>query len=75
MNEIPYESGSYYVFNRAYNNIKMLYRINQIEDYFRCPCKEELAIQGHQMEAKVAEKCSFGCNNRINGLLSKAILP
>lgn len=34
MCEIPYESGSYYIFDRAYNNFKMLYRIHQIEAYF-----------------------------------------
>lgn len=34
MKEIPYESGSYYIFDRAYNNFKMLYRIHQIEAYF-----------------------------------------
>jgi hypothetical protein len=30
MYEIPYESGSYYIFDRAYNNFRMLYKIHQI---------------------------------------------
>lgn len=34
MDKIPYESGSYYIFDRAYNNFKMLYRIHQIEACF-----------------------------------------
>src|SRR5574344_2249070 len=34
MNEIPYESGSYYIFDRGYNNFKVLYKIDQIEAYF-----------------------------------------
>ena len=34
MKEIPYEPGSYYVFDRAYNNFKMLYKIHQIGVYF-----------------------------------------
>lgn len=34
MKEIPYETNSYYIFDRAYNYFKMLYRINQIEVYF-----------------------------------------
>ena len=29
MKEIPYETGSYYIFDRAYNNFKMLYKIHQ----------------------------------------------
>ena len=28
IDKIPYESGSYYIFDRAYNNFKMLYRIH-----------------------------------------------
>ena len=34
MKEIPYESGSYYIFDRAYNNFKMLYKIHQIGAFF-----------------------------------------
>ncbi len=34
MIEIPYEPGSYYIFDRGYNNFKMLYKIHQIEAYF-----------------------------------------
>lgn len=30
MKEIPYESGSYYIFDRACNHFKMLYKIHQI---------------------------------------------
>ena len=34
MIEIPYEPSSYYIFDRGYNNFKMLYKIHQIEAYF-----------------------------------------
>lgn len=34
MDKIPYEPGSYYIFDRGYNNFKMLYRIHQIEACF-----------------------------------------
>jgi hypothetical protein len=33
MKEIPYEVDSYYIFDRAYNNFKMLYKINQISAF------------------------------------------
>ena len=42
MKEIPYESGSYYVFDRAYNNFKMLYTIYQIGAYFVVRAKKNL---------------------------------
>src|SRR5574344_531830 len=34
IDKIPYEPGSYYIFDRAYNNFKLLYLIHQIEAYF-----------------------------------------
>ena len=33
MIEVPYEPDSYYIFDRGYNNFKMLYKIHQIEEY------------------------------------------
>jgi hypothetical protein len=42
MKEIPYESGSYYVFDRTYNNFKMLYKIHQIGAYFVVRAKKNL---------------------------------
>lgn len=42
MKEIPYEPGSYYVFDRAYNNFKMLYKIHQIGAYFVVRAKKNL---------------------------------
>ena len=42
MKEIPYEPGSYYIFDRAYNNFKMLYRIHQIGAYFVVRAKKNL---------------------------------
>lgn len=34
MSEIPYETGSYYIFDRAYNKFSQLFSINQIGAYF-----------------------------------------
>ena len=42
MKRIPYESGSYYIFNRAYNHFKMLYKIHQIEAFFVVRAKKHL---------------------------------
>lgn len=42
MNVIPYESGSYYVFDRGYNAFRELYRINQLESYFVVRAKKNL---------------------------------
>lgn len=42
MNEIPYESGSYYIFDRAYNSFKMLFQIHQIKAYYVLRAKKNL---------------------------------
>ena len=42
MKEIPYEPDSYYIFDRAYNNFKMLYKIHQIGAYFVIRAKRNL---------------------------------
>lgn len=42
MDKIPYEPGSYYIFDRAYNNFKMLYWIHQIEACFVVRAKKNL---------------------------------
>ena len=42
MKEIPYESGSYYVFDRGYNTFRELYRIHQHESFFIVRAKKNL---------------------------------
>ena len=42
MSEIPYETGSYYIFDRAYNKFKQLYSIDQIGAYFVVRAKKNL---------------------------------
>ena len=42
MSVIPYETGSYYVFDRGYNDFKQLYRIEEIGSYFVIRAKKNL---------------------------------
>ena len=42
MKEIPYESGSYYVFDRRYNAFKELFKIHQHESFFVVRAKKNL---------------------------------
>lgn len=48
MTEIPYEPGSYYIFDRGYNNFKMLYKIRQIEANFVVRAKKNLQYKSIQ---------------------------
>ena len=42
MQEIPYETGAYYVFDRGYNNFGELYRIQRMESFFVVRAKTNL---------------------------------
>lgn len=42
MSVIPYETGSYYIFDRGYNDFKQLYRIEEIGSYFVIRAKKNL---------------------------------
>ena len=53
MIEIPYESSSHYIFNRSYNNFKMLYKIHQIEDYFVVRAKKNLQYKSIKWKRKL----------------------
>lgn len=45
MDVIPYEQGSYYVFDRGYNDFKRLFKINTIEAYFVVRAKKNLQFK------------------------------
>ena len=42
MQEIPYETDAYYIFDRGYNNFKELYRIYRLESFFVVRAKTNL---------------------------------
>ena len=45
MKEIPYESGSYYIFDRGYNSFKDLYKIDSLDAYFVVRAKKTLRFK------------------------------
>ena len=42
MDQIPYERGSYYIFDRGYNDFERLYRIHKLEAYFVLRARDNL---------------------------------
>lgn len=53
MKEIPTESGSYYIFDRAYNNFKELYRIHQAGGYFVVRTKRNLQFETESLKQQL----------------------
>lgn len=55
MKEISVESGSYYIFDRAYNNFKQLYRIHQAGGYFVVRAKKNLQYETVSWKRRLPE--------------------
>lgn len=55
MKEIPIESGSYYIFDRAYNNFKELHRIHQAGGYFVVRAKKNLQFDTVSWKRRLPE--------------------
>ena len=51
----PYESGSYYIFDRGYNNFKMLCKIHQIEAYFVAKAKKNLQYKSIKWKRRLSK--------------------
>ena len=75
MNEIPYESESYYVFDRAYNNFKMLYKIHQIEAYFIVRAKKNLQYKSIKWKRRLPKNVLSDANILLTGFYPKEYYP
>ena len=75
MNEIPYESGSYYIFDRAYNNFKMLYRIHQIGAYFVVRAKKNLQYKPIKWKRRMPKNVLSDMAIGVTGFYPKQYYP
>src|SRR5574344_1864749 len=75
MNEIPYESGSYYIFDRGYNNFKVLYKIHQIEAYFIVRAKKNLLYKSVKWKRRLPKNVLSDANILLTGFYPKEYYP
>lgn len=71
MKEIPYESGSYYIFDRAYNNFKMLYKIHQIGAHFVIRAKTNLQYKTIKWKRRMPENVLSDLTIELTGFYPK----
>jgi transposase len=67
MKEIPYEAGSYYIFDRAYNNFKILYRIHQTEAFFVLRAKKNLQYKPVKWKRRFPDNVLSDMTIRLTG--------
>jgi hypothetical protein len=75
MKEIPYETGSYYIFDRAYNNFKMLYRIHQIGAYFVVRAKKNLQYKPVRWKRRLPKNVLSDMTIELTGFYPKQYYP
>lgn len=75
MKEIPYESGSYYIFDRAYNSFKMLYRIHQIEACFVVRAKKNLQCKVIKWKRRLPKNVLSDATIELTGFYPKQHYP
>ena len=75
MIEIPYEPGSYYIFDRGYNNFKMLYKIHQIEAYFVVRAKKNLQYKSIKWTRRLPKNVFSDASVLLTGFYPKQYYP
>ncbi|TYP86364.1 uncharacterized protein DUF4372 [Sphingobacterium allocomposti] len=75
MKEILYEPGSYYIFDRAYNNFKMLYKIHQIGAYFVIRAKNNLQYRTIKWKRRLPRNVISDLTISLTGFYPKQYYP
>ncbi len=71
MKEIPYESGSYYIFDRAYNHFKVLYKIHQIGAFFVVRAKKNLQYKPIKWKRRLPKNVLSDVTIELTGFYPK----
>lgn len=75
MKDIPYEPDSYYIFDRAYNNFKMLYKIHQIGAYFVIRAKRNLKYKPLKWKRRLPKNVLSDQTIGLTGFYPKQYYP
>jgi transposase len=75
MDKIHYESVPYYIFDRAYNNFKILYRIHQIEAHFVVRAKKNLQCKAVKWKRRLPKNVLSDMTIELTGFYPKQYYP
>lgn len=75
MSKIPYETGSYYIFDRAYNNFKALCKIRQIDAYFVVRAKKNLQYKVVKWKRRLPKNVLSDTTIELTGFYPKQYYP
>lgn len=75
MDVIPYESGSYYIFDRAYNDYKRLFKIHMNDSYFVVRAKTNMKYKVVKWKRRMPKNVLSDCEIELTGYYSQKAYP
>lgn len=75
MAAIPYEPGSYYIFDRGYNNFKQLYRIEETMSFFVVRAKKNLQYKHIKWKRRMPKNVLSDAEIELTGYYPKRYYP
>lgn len=75
MDEIPYESGSYYIFDRAYNDFKRLFAIHLTGSFFVIRSKTNIQYRIVKWKRRLPKNILSDCEIELTGPKSSKLYP
>ena len=75
MDVIPYESGSFYVFDRAYNDYHRLYKIHMMDSFFVVRAKTNIKAKVLKWKRRLPKNIQFDCEIVLTGFYTQKSYP
>ena len=75
MDVIPYESGSFYVFDRAYNDYHRLYKIHMMDSFFVVRAKTNIKAKVLKWKRRLPKNKQSACEIELTGVYTQKSYP
>lgn len=75
MDIIPYESGSFYVFDRAYNDYHRLYKIHMMDSFFVVRAKTNIKARVLKWKRRLPNNIQSDCEIELTGFYTQKSYP
>ena len=75
MDEIPYEPGSYYIFDRGYNDFERLHTIHKTKSFFIIRAKSNMRIRNAKWKRRLIKNVKSDCIGYFSGYTSQKLFP
>ena len=75
MDEIPYEPGSYYIFDRGYNDFERLHTIHKTKSFFIIRARSNVKMRNAKWKRRLLKNVKSDCIGYFSGYTSQKLFP